>query len=212
MQKLYWDIETEGLPIEQVAKLMPEFEAPGNIKDPEKIKAAIDVKKAEWLDKLALKAITGKIVAVTTVEDDGEPKMAIGDDKELVENAVAMLTDVIHQNASAYAWNGSGFDLLFLCQRAAAYRIPAFAALTVNVKGRFYWREQLIDPKLVWSNYSPDHTGTSLKSVALALGVGEKSGNGKDFAALLKTNPKEAEQYAFNDVVLLRGIVQRMGI
>ncbi len=151
-------------------------------------------------------------MAVTSAEDVGEPTMHIGDEKGLIETTLSLLKDVIHFNASAYAWNGSGFDLLFLCQRAAVHNIPAFAALTVNVKGRFYWREQLIDPKLVWSNYSPDHTGTSLKSVALALGVGEKTGNGKDFAALLKTNPKEAEKYALDDVKLLRGIVQRMGI
>lgn len=211
MKKLYWDIETEGLPFEQVEKLMPEFEAPGNIKDPEKIKAAIDGKRAEWLDKLALKAITGKIVAVTICQDV-EPTMNIGDEKNLIIATVDLLQQVINQNDSAYAWNGSGFDLSFLCQRAAVHGIAAFAALTVNVRGRFYWNENLIDPKMVWSNYSPDHTGTSLKSVAYALGVGEKIGNGKDFAALLKTNPKEAETYAFNDVLLLRGVVQRMGI
>jgi len=212
MKRLFWDVETEGLPLEQVAKLMPEFEAPGNIKDPEKIKAAIEAKKADWAEGLALKAITGRIVAVTTVEDDGTPAMATSDEKTLIESTVKLLCDVIHNDASAYAWNGSGFDLLFLCQRAAVHSIPAFSQLTTNVKGRFYWREQLIDPKLVWANYSPDHTGTSLKSVALALGVGEKSGNGKDFAALLKSNPKEAERYAFNDVNLLRSIVLRMGI
>ncbi len=212
MKKLYWDIETEGLPFEQVAKLMPEFEAPGNIKDPDKIKAAIEGKKQDWLGGLALKAITGKIVAVTCVLDDSEPLMKTGEEKVLIENTVNMLCDVLHNNDAAYAWNGSGFDLPFLCQRAAVYSIPAFAKLTTNVRGRFYWREELIDPKMVWSNYSPDHTGTSLKSVALALGVGEKTGNGKDFAALLKTNPAEAERYALDDVRLLRGIVQRMGI
>lgn len=208
MRKLYWDIETEGLPFEQVAKLMPEFEAPGNIKDPEKIKAVIEGKKSDWIEGLALKAITGRIVAVT-IAQEGEPNMNVADEKNLIIATIDLLQD---ENTSAYAWNGSGFDLPFLCQRAAVYGIPAFAALTTNVKGRFYWRENLIDPKLVWSNYSPDHTGTSLKSVAYSLGVGEKMGNGKDFAALLKTNPKEAEQYANKDVTLLRGIVQRMGI
>lgn len=211
MKKLYWDIETEGLPLEKVEKLMPEFEAPGNIKDPEKIKAAIEAKKADWMEGLALKAITGRIVAVTVAQDD-EPKMYAGDEKQLITGMLEFLNGAIADNSAAYAWNGSGFDLPFLCQRAAVYSIPAFAMLTVNVKGRFYWREQLIDPKMVWANYSPDHAGTSLKSVAYALGVGEKSGNGKDFAALLKTNRKEAEQYAINDVKLLRGIVQRMGI
>lgn len=213
MKKLYWDIETEGLPVEQITPLMPEFEAPGNIKDESKIKAAIEAKKAEWLDKAALRAITGKIVAVTMAKDGYEPLMSSADDESLlIATALIALKEAISLNAQAYAWNGHGFDLPFLCQRAAVYDIQAFRDLTTFRYGRYYWNENLIDPKLVWSNYSPDHTGTSLKSVSHALGVGEKSGDGKDFAALLKTNPDEAKKYALNDVELLRAIVKRMGI
>jgi predicted PolB exonuclease-like 3'-5' exonuclease len=213
MKKFYFDIETEGLPFEQIERLMPEFEAAANIKDEVKIKAAIEAKKADWLDKVALKAITGKIVAVTIAKDDNVPEMwANFGEKTLIEEILKELKSVISLNAQAYAWNGSGFDLPFICQRAAVYNIPAFADLTVNMRGRFYWQESLIDPKLVWSNYSPDHTGTSLKSVALALGVGEKTGEGKDFAKLLKEKPDEAKTYALNDVNLLRTIVRRMGI
>ena len=212
MTRLFWDVETEGLPESDIAKLMPEFEAPGNIKDPAKIAAAIADKKASWLDGAALKAITGRIVAVTTAIDGGEPLMYASDEKPIIENTIAILKDVISVNAHAYAWNGHGFDLPFICQRAAVYGIPAFVMLTVNVRGKFYWHESLIDPKLVWSNYSPDHTGTSLKSVALALGVGEKIGSGKDFAGLLKTNPDEAKRYALADITLMRDIVNRMGI
>ena len=218
INKIYWDIETEPLPIDHLEKLMPEFPAPGNIKDPAKIAAAIAEKKEAWLDGAALKAITGRIVAISLAFDDGEPEMWkgdgkwVGEEEALIEHAMEVLVDVISQNALAYAWNGHGFDLPFLCQRAAVYGIPAFKQLMVNVRGRYYWNEALIDPKLVWSNYSPDHTGTSLKSVGLALGVGEKTGSGKDFAELLKTNPAEAEKYAKLDITLLRGIVQRMGI
>ena len=210
--KTYFDIETEGLPVDQISKLMPEFTPPQNIKDPVKIAAAIEDKKRSWLDTTALKAITGKIVAVTIAADENTPKMFSGNEEFLVKSIVNVLKEIISKNDQAYAWNGHGFDLPFICQRAAVYSIPAFKDLTVNVRGRFYWRESLIDPKLVWSNYSPDHAGTSLKSVALALGLGEKSGRGKYFAELLKTNPDEAEKYAVMDVELLRGIVNRMGI
>lgn len=212
MKRFFYDLETEGLPVEQISKLMPELEAGGNVKDPAKIALVIEEKKKDWLDKTALKAITGKIVAVTSAWDDDEPVMAIGDEKMLIQSLMKSLLNVIGLNAQAYAWNGSGFDLPFLCQRAAVHNIPAFAQLTTKFKNRYSWNEDLIDPKLVWSNYSPDHTGTSLKSVALALGVGEKSGSGKDFAELLKTNPSEAERYALADIILLRGIVKRMGI
>jgi hypothetical protein len=211
--KFYFDIETEGLAPEQLTKLMPEFEAPGNIKDPAKIAAAIADKRADWLDKTALKAITGRIVAVTVAKDGQEPEMRSGDELELIRGILDDLGNVIGQNDQAYAWNGHGFDLPFICQRAAVYEgIAAFAMLTNHKGGRYRWHDSLIDPKLVWSNYSPDHTGTSLKSVALALGVGEKSGDGKDFARLLKEKPDEAKAYALNDVNLLRAIVKRMGI
>lgn len=210
--KLYFDIETEGLPFEQIEKIMPEFSAGGNIKDPIKIAASIAEKKAEWLDKTALKAITGKIVAVTIAVGTMPPEMVIGDENELIGRIVGELKSCIGMNGEAYAWNGSGFDLPFICQRAAIFGIPAFKDLTNNVRGRFYWHESLIDPKMVWSNYSPDHSGTSLKTVASVLEVGEKLGRGKDFASLLMSNPSEAEKYALNDVNLLRSIVQRMGI
>ena len=210
--RLYWDIETEGLPLKQIASIMPEFEAAGNIKDAEKIKASIESKKAEWLDKTALKAITGKIVAVTIALGNVEPEMVIGDENEIISRIVGELKSCIAVGGQAYAWNGSGFDLPFICQRAAIYGISAFKDLTQQRGSRFNWNECLIDPKMVWSNYSPDHSGTSLKTVASVLRVGEKSGSGKDFAALLKSNPSEAEQYAKKDVSLLRSIVQRMGI
>jgi hypothetical protein len=218
MKRLFWDVETEALPEADLAKLMPEFTAGANLKDPAKIAAAIADKKQDWLDGAALKAITGKIVAVTAAADDNEPLMRtigdhpIVDEKELIIQTVNTLLNTVGEGGNAYAWNGHGFDLPFLCQRAAVHNIPAFSQLTVNVRGRFYWNEAFIDPKLVWSNYSPDHTGTSLKSVALALGVGEKIGSGKDFAALLKTNPDEAKRYALADITLMRDIVNRMGI
>lgn len=210
--KMYWDLETEGLPFEQIEKIMPEFSAGGNIKDPVKIAASIAEKKAEWLDKTALKAITGKIVAVTIAIGTMPPEMVIGEENDLIARIVGELKSCIAMNGEAYAWNGSGFDLPFVCQRAAIFGITAFKDLTEKAKSRFYWNQCLIDPKMVWSNYSPDHSGTSLKTVASALKVGEKAGIGKDFAALLKSNPSEAEAYALNDVNLLRSIVQCMGI
>lgn len=210
MKKLYWDIETSSIEdTKLLEKLIPEFEAPGNIKDPLKITAALAEKRADWLDKNALRGITGQIIALTLAEDNLEPEFVTGDEKKLIERIFSELADPA---VDAYAWYGSGFDLPFVCQRAAVHNIQAYPILTVKAKGRYYFRENLIDPKLVWANYNPDHRDTSLAKVALALGVGEKSGNGKDFAALLKTDRDKAIEYAKNDVILLRGIVQRMGI
>ena len=212
MKKLYWDIETEPLPVEQLEKLMPEFSAGANLKDPAKIAAAIADKKQDWLDGAALKAITGRIVAITMAVNDNEPSMATGDESGLIVHCLEVLMASIGGGDNIYAWNGHGFDLPFLCQRSSVYSIPAFRRLMTMRGGRFYWNDSFVDPKLVWANYSPDHTGTSLKSVALALGVGEKIGSGKDFASLLKNNPDEAKRYALADITLMRDIIGRMGI
>lgn len=213
MNRYYFDLETEGLPLDQIAKLIPEFEAGGNIKDPEKIKAAIESKRTEWLDKTALKAITGKIVAFASAADERAPEFyAQADEKTLIEILVTELRQMIQLNATAYAWNGHGFDLPFLCQRAAVHDIPAFKFLTTKFRGRYYWHENLVDAKAVWSNNSLDHSGSSLNSVSIALGIGEKTGNGKDFAALLKSDPVKAKEYALMDVELLRKVVLKMGI
>lgn len=206
----YWDIETEPLPLAELEKAMPEFTAAGNLKDPEKIKADIEAKRQAFIDNAALRAYTGKIVAVTAAWDDDEPIMQTGDEKDLIVATVYMLKTAISLNAKAYAWNGAGFDLPFLCQRAAVHSANAFQSLTVQSGARFNWNPCLIDPKLIWSNYSPDHTGTSLKTVSAMLGVGVKDGNGKDFAELLKTDKAKAESYAKNDVGLLRAVVKRM--
>ncbi len=212
MKKLYFDIETEGLPADQLIKLMPEEWPTGNTKDPVKLAAAIEEKKAEWLDKAALKAITGKIVAITTAINDEAPIMRIGDEAELIQQFIDDMMVLIGEGGNAYSWNGSGFDLPFVCQRAAVHNIPAFARLMTKSRGKYYWNDSFIDAKSVWSNYSPDHTGTSLKSVALATGVGEKTGSGKDFAALLKSDPDEAKRYALADITLMRSVISRMGI
>ena len=215
MKRYYYDIETEGLPAIELAKVMPDFEAPGNIKDPLKIAAAIEEKKKDWTDKAALKGYTGRIIALSyAANDTDEPHFVAdtGDEDKIIKIMLDHLTEVISQGGMAFAWNGSGFDLPFLCQRAAVHNIPAFGKLMVNVRGKFYWNEALIDPKMIWANYSPDHTGTSLATVAKALGVGEKSGSGKDFAQLLRTDAAAAEAYGKQDIALLRSIVIRMGL
>ena len=60
--RLFFDIETRALP--QACALMPEPKAPANLKDPEKIAAAIAEKKAEQLSTAALDADYGQIVSI----------------------------------------------------------------------------------------------------------------------------------------------------
>jgi len=216
MTRLFIDIETCAAPLDQLQKFMPkDDEWPlGNATKPETVARIIEEKKAEWIDRAALSAITGQVVAFAMAVDDGEVLVYHSEPEEvLIHRAVSVLR-VQRDQGPAYGWNSSGFDLPFLCQRAARYNLkPAgFSSLTTQFRGRFYWHESFIDAKQVWSMYSSDHRDTSLAKVAMALGVGEKTGNGKDFADLLKTDRDRAIEYAKNDVVLLRKIVAAMGI
>ena len=59
-----FDIETGPLPVAQLVDLMPEFEAPKNFKDPEKIEANLKQQEARWIEKAALSATTGQVLAI----------------------------------------------------------------------------------------------------------------------------------------------------
>jgi len=71
IKNLYFDIETGAAP--DAEKFKPEFEAPGNIKDPVKIAAAIQDKENEWRDRLALSAITGQVLFCGFHDDGSRP-------------------------------------------------------------------------------------------------------------------------------------------
>lgn len=209
MNKYYWDLETGPESDERLAKMKPEFLPDARLVDPEKIKASIKNKEADWKERAALSAMTGKILAVTLAGNDEEPEFVTGDEHALIER---VLSEICDPALSVYTWNGANFDIPFLLQRAAINNIPAFKALTTKFRGRYYFCEHFTDALQVW-NMSHQHVaGSGLGAVALALGVGEKNGDGKDFAELLKSDPAKAEAYAVNDVNLLRKIVTRLGI
>lgn len=211
--KLFFDIETSALPLEQLAPIMPKFEAGSNLKDPEKIKAAIESKNQDWLDSAALRATTGEIVAISFCIDDKEPVfMSHTGEAVFLENLQFHFRNAISGGGTVYAWNIFGFDLPFFCQRCAIHGIPAFRQFTTNYRGRWSWHECFVDPMQVWCGPYQRSDGASLKAVGYALGLGLKTGNGKDFAELLKSDPEAAKAYALLDVKLLRGIVEKMGI
>lgn len=213
MRKFYWDIETAPLPLEQLVPVMPEFEAGANLKDPDKIKTAIEAKRQAWIDDAALRATTGRIIAFASAIDDGEPEFHVApDERVLLDILHDELATAIGCGANCYAWNGHGFDLPFFVQRCAIHGKSAFITFTSMFRGRRSWNESLIDPMQVWVGPGNRSDGANLKAVAWSLGCGAKSGSGKDFAKLLETDPAAAKEYSLNDVRLLRNVVLKMGI
>ena len=214
MKRMYFDLETAALPVEQLTGIMPEFEAAANLKDPDKIAASIASKKQSWIDDCALRATTGRIIAASSCDGVGnEPEFHCSpDERTMLDILFSDMCDTITQGGHIYAWNLFGFDLPFLAQRSAMYGVPAFKTFMANYRGRWAWHEAFVDPMQIWAGPYQRSDGASLKAVAGALGLGIKSGSGKDFAKLLVADPVAAKEYSLNDVRLLRGIVDRMGI
>jgi DNA polymerase elongation subunit (family B) len=78
-KRLFFDIETEANP-ENLA-LMPEPKAPGNLKDPEKIRIAIEEKQRELIEGAALDPDYGRVLSIgyATAPDGPVTAHAVGE-------------------------------------------------------------------------------------------------------------------------------------
>lgn len=200
---IYWDVETS--PADDFEKFRPEFPAPGNIKDPEKIKAAIVEKEKEWLDKLALSAMTGRILVSGFLHSKIE--YVEGEEKQIVKETIERLDTYVDTGCYVVGHNIIGFDLPFLTRRAFKYGISLPSTLKLS-KGR-YWNDQFIDTMLLWSagNYQDR---ISLDNLGKFLGVGQKNGKGGDFASLYATDRKAALEYLANDLSLTQLCAEKL--
>ena len=61
-RKIVFDIETGGLPEEQIE--IPEFEAPSNYKTSEAIAKYTEKKKQDYIEKAAISCFTGEVLAI----------------------------------------------------------------------------------------------------------------------------------------------------
>jgi len=211
MKKLYFDIETGPLSEEHLKPLLADVEAPANLRDPVKIAAAIEERKAKILEDAALHATRGEILAVAWAWDHDTPQVATGSEVDIIRQLMSQLSQVICDGHYAYGWNIHGFDLPYLCKRAAIHGAPLYNTLTTVWHGRHYWMDCFIDAMQVWCVGS-DRAGNGLDDVARAMGLPAKPAKGKDFHKLLKSDPDKAVAYAKHDVTVLREIVWRMGV
>lgn len=214
----YWDIETEPAPADVLAAFEPEFEAPGNLKDPDKIAAAIAAKRAEWIERAALSPVTGRIVAIgylkyelTTIyaQKESMPEMGI------IENFFERVTFCAQGAYGKMAgFNIHGFDLPFIVRRALALGIPVPVGLIPNGATRFYWPSMFLDLRAIWGMGELNPAG-SLDVVARYLGLPGKNGKGAEFARLYRGTADErgqALEYLANDLKVTASIGARFGL
>lgn len=203
MNRIYWDIETAPLPESDVAHLCPEFEAPGNIKDPEKIRASIAGKRESWLDKLALDAVTGSVCAIGIITD-AEPVITLASEttEELLIKSF-WLSFMAHSERSQFiGFNIFKFDLPFLIRRSWKLGIP----IPIGIRSGRYFGDSLIDLMEIYQ-LGNRMDFISLDTVSKFLGVGEKTGNGKDFH---KLSTDEQRTYLANDLRLTKAIGEKL--
>ena len=84
MKHIVFDIETIPQDEAKLLALAPEFTAPANLKDPEKIAAAIAKKRADYLADAALNWKTAEVVLIGAGDDTEIQSFTAGTEKELV--------------------------------------------------------------------------------------------------------------------------------
>lgn len=207
-QKLImFDVETGSQPPDVLAKLKPEFVAPSNYKDKDKIAANIAEQEKSWLDRAALDAITAKVLVVGILEDD-KPTYLEGSEKAILEAFWLWLDLQLGAGNIVAGFCIFRFDLVMLYRRAIINGVPVKLNHFRNNNNR-YWRDGLVDIAEQWQLGNRDQY-ISLDMLARVLGVGAKNGDGKDFAALYATDRVKALAYLHNDLLLAQKCYQRM--
>ena len=212
-RKIAFDIETGPLPLPELQASMPEFEAPSNYKDEEKIAKAIEAKKLAWIDKAALDARTGRVLAIgySVINPEAQHGCQIIDDSEGEKQLLESWWDFYRKSRNVGAtWIGHNiraFDLPFLVRRSMRHGVCVPSGLLAN--GIRYDR-LVVDLMELWA--CGDFKSTiSLDNLAKFLGVGAKNGNGKEFYGLYKTDREKALDYLRNDVALVRACWESIG-
>lgn len=113
---LFFDIETKASPV--TLKFMEQPTAPSNYKDPEKIQAYIDNKMVEMVERAALDADHGQIIAIGYKENDQDiQSMTINEMSE--EDILKVFWEKYREHGgNSCGYNIIGFDLPYIMRRS----------------------------------------------------------------------------------------------
>ena len=201
-RKLVFDIETGGLPEEQIE--IPEFEAPSNYKTPEAIAKYVEKKKQDYIEKAAISCFTGEVLAIGLQYDDKPVEMLYDmPESEMIKHFWNIVNEL--EAYSVVGWNSNGFDLPFMIRKSWKYgiRIPDDM---FTPYGKFSSR--YIDLMLNWGCGVKEYV--KLDTVAKFFGIGAKNGDGKFFKDMYKNNKTAALEYLENDVLITKAVAEKM--
>ena len=172
-------------------------------------KVAIDIETVPLaLDDAqgALSAISGRIVCIGLLMEDGETttESCLIDDSE-----AAILTQfwgALQPNDIIIGHNVANFDLPFIKQRSCIHRIRPSRKLDIR---RFY-SQDVIDTMQLWSNWGAQKF-VDLDSLAQALGCGVKTAHGSDVTSWWQQRQFDLiARYCQNDVRLAYSVFCRL--
>lgn len=206
MNTITFDIETGPAAPDVLAKLMPAFEPDQRLSDPAKVQASIDKKKQEWVEKAALHAETAVVLAIGLIRENDE-LVVLADDEATILKGWWKIVESADPRTLFVGHNIYNFDLPLLIRRSYVHGIKVPSRAMPSPR---YFPAMWKDTMAAWMLGTQDRI--SLDNLAKCLGVGSKSGSGKDFAALYKADPAAALQYLRNDLELTRACASRMGI
>lgn len=204
---IVWDAETAPLSDSYLDLICPEFSAPSNYKDEEKISQNIAEQKIKWKERAALSPLTGQVLCIGYKDLDGSLQVIDGggDEKALLTQWCDLVS--LYKAETFVGFNTHLFDIPFLTKRCWRHGIKPFMRPGVNMRHLENW----VDLRDVWQMGDRQAEG-SLDAIAKFLGVGAKNGDGKDFHKLWQTDRDAAMLYLQNDLGLAHSIAEKLGV
>lgn len=201
---LHFDCETSSLPPDQLAKVKPEFQANKTLKDPDKIRADLVAKEQDWLDRAALDASTAKVLVVGVL--DGERFETFQGAEDVILTRFWPWLDMeLGAGNTVSGFCIFHFDLPMLIRRSFVHGVTV-----PRIRAR-YWHSGLVDIAETWQCGNRDQK-IDLDRLAKVLGVGQKNGDGADFARLWVEDKPKAVAYLHNDLLLTQKCYERMSL
>ncbi len=202
-----FDIETGPRPEADIIDLAPEFKAPANYKDKDKIAAAIEEQKQEWLQRAALSAVTGRVLAVGWWQDGETTIIGEDDEAETLRRVWEMVAAAGREGRTVVGFNSNRFDIPFMTRRSWALGVD----VPSGVYGARGYVNGLAFLDLMDEWACGDRQATiKLDTLAKFLGCGQKNGSGAEFAGLWETDRPKALEYLRNDILITVKVAARL--
>jgi predicted PolB exonuclease-like 3'-5' exonuclease len=202
MPYIVFDIETVPQDEAKLLALAPDFTAPANLKDPEKIAAAIAKKRADYLADAALNWKTAEVVLIGVAGASGIDSFAAftaDSEKELVGDFLEFIARLLARGIAVGGHNVKGFDLPMLINRARVHGLKVPQGILTFRQGRPKWHEYLFDTLEILS-FGKSFDGNGVDDVARVFGLPPKLGRGGDFPLLWRADREGAIAYNRRDV------------